>query len=125
MSIAETSAAPANKLVHFGVGAFHRGHQAYFVHEMNKLLPVPTVDSNLRWGYIGVNLRSDTREVVQQLRAQNCEYHLKTADTAGEVQYTKIQSITRVEDASMDSDCVETIFGDPTVKVLISIYSTQ
>ena len=47
-----------NSILHFGVGNFHRAHQAFFVHEM--------LNNNEDTSIIGVNLRSDeTRKPVK------------------------------------------------------------
>jgi fructuronate reductase len=53
-------------IVHFGIGAFHRAHQAVFTEDAM----VATADS--RWGILGVTGRTDS--VVQQLRPQDCLY---------------------------------------------------
>jgi fructuronate reductase len=58
-------------IVHFGPGAFHRVHQAWFV---DKLLA-----DDRRWGISAVSLRST--EVRDALMPQNCLYTLAVLDT--------------------------------------------
>jgi fructuronate reductase len=53
-------------IVHFGIGAFHRAHQAVFT----EAAMVATGETG--WGILGVTGRSDS--VVQQLRPQDCLY---------------------------------------------------
>ena len=55
-----------NSILHFGVGNFHRAHQAFFVHEM--------LNNNEDTSIIGVNLRSD--ETRKNLEEQNNYYSL-------------------------------------------------
>ncbi|MEO7588543.1 MAG: hypothetical protein ABIS84_11015, partial [Arachnia sp.] len=53
-------------IVHFGIGAFHRSHQAVFTED------AAAATDDTRWGILGVTGRSDT--VAAQLRAQDCLY---------------------------------------------------
>ena len=55
-----------NSILHFGVGNFHRAHQAFFIHEM--------LNSNKDASIIGINLRSD--ETRNNLEKQNNYYSL-------------------------------------------------
>ena len=55
-----------NSILHFGVGNFHRAHQAFFIHEM--------LNSNKDTSIIGINLRSD--EIRRNLEEQNNFYSL-------------------------------------------------
>ena len=48
-------------ILHFGIGNFHRAHQAFFIHEM--------LNSNKDTSIIGINLRSD--ETRKNLEKQN------------------------------------------------------
>ena len=55
-----------NTILHFGVGNFHRAHQAFFVHEI--------INANKDLSIIGINLRSkDTKEILEK---QNYLYSL-------------------------------------------------
>ena len=55
-----------NSILHFGVGNFHRAHQAFFIHEM--------LNSNKDTSIIGINLRSDKTRA--KLEEQNNYYSL-------------------------------------------------
>ena len=55
-----------NSILHFGVGNFHRAHQAFFIHEM--------LNSNKDASIIGINLRSD--ETRNNLKKQNNYYSI-------------------------------------------------
>lgn len=53
-------------IVHFGIGAFHRSHQAVFTEDAAALT------GDTRWGILGVTGRTD--KVAAQLRPQDCLY---------------------------------------------------
>lgn len=59
-------------IVHFGIGAFHRAHQAIFTEDAC----AETADP--RWGILGVTGRSD--RVVRQLKPQDCLYGVLLRD---------------------------------------------
>ncbi|MBV7298450.1 mannitol dehydrogenase family protein [Enterovibrio paralichthyis] len=99
------------RLVHFGIGAFHRGHQAYYLNLLNEKLPEAE-----RWYYTDVNLRKETRAIPEALKKQNGHYHFKRIAPDGTAQYIAISSIDRVEDASEDASIVSRIFTDDCVK---------
>ncbi|WP_407333498.1 mannitol dehydrogenase family protein [Enterovibrio sp. 27052020O] len=102
-----------NRLVHFGIGAFHRGHQAYYLKLLNEQLQEAD-----RWYYTDVNLRDDTRHIPDALKKQQGIYHFKRIAPDGAAQYIQIDSIDRVEDASADPSVIERIFNDSAVKAL-------
>src|SRR6476659_10222238 len=62
-------------IVHLGVGAFHRAHQADYTDEAIR-------NGDTRWGIIGASLRSpDTREA---LKPQDFLYTIAESDESGE-----------------------------------------
>ncbi|MCD7042575.1 MULTISPECIES: mannitol dehydrogenase family protein [Pseudomonas] len=64
-----TRAAPEIGIVHLGLGAFHRAHQAvYLQRHLNR-------HGQSDWGLCSANLRSN-RTLVDQLRAQDGRYHV-------------------------------------------------
>jgi D-arabinitol 4-dehydrogenase len=83
-------------IIHVGVGAFHRAHQAVYI---NRLLGHK---DQQQWGIIGVNLRSEDAHVVAQLANQEHRYTLKTLSPENEVTYQDIGSILATQDWSRD-----------------------
>ena len=79
-------------IMHVGVGAFHRAHQAVYVDTLLKEHP--------RWGICGVNLRSEDRPLFEALKAQDGVYVLKTISPDGETEFREIGSIIELIDAS-------------------------
>jgi fructuronate reductase len=62
-------------IVHLGLGAFHRAHQAVYTDAVLQ-------SGNMRWGIVGASLRAaDTRDA---LRPQNWLYTAAEADQSGE-----------------------------------------
>ncbi|MGF0237545.1 mannitol dehydrogenase family protein [Rhodococcus sp. IEGM1300] len=67
--IPSTGTAPEIGIVHLGLGAFHRAHQAiYLQRHLNR-------HGESEWGLCSANLRSN-RAVVDQLREQDGRYHV-------------------------------------------------
>lgn len=97
-------------IVHFGPGAFHRAHQAYFI---DKLLA-----NDPRWGICGVSLRSpDIRDALQ---AQDGLYTLVTLDES--ISYRVIGGLREVLVASEDSNKVlERLSAPSTAIVTITV----
>lgn len=62
----------ATGIVHLGLGAFHRAHQAVYTENAT------AASGDDGWGILGVNLRS--AGVVEQLRAQDCLYTVLERD---------------------------------------------
>jgi mannitol 2-dehydrogenase len=58
----------APRIVHIGVGGFHRAHLAVYVHEL--------ASAGGDWGIVGLGLLEQDREMDARLRAQDCLYTL-------------------------------------------------
>lgn len=72
-------AAQTAGIVHFGIGAFHRAHQAWYTDRAMAQGEPGQRDTS--WGIIGVSLRSAA--VAQQLNPQNGLYTLTECSAAG------------------------------------------
>jgi fructuronate reductase len=95
-------------IVHFGIGAFHRAHQAVFTED------AAAASGDTRWGILGVTGRSDT--VVRQLQPQDCLYGVleRGADA------TSLRLIGSVRDVAWpgrDSERVVEQLARPTTHV--------
>ncbi|TGQ74892.1 MAG: mannitol dehydrogenase family protein [Mesorhizobium sp.] len=95
-------------IVHLGVGAFHRAHQAAYVDAC-------LADGDTQWGIVGVSLRSpDTRDA---LAPQDGLYTLAIRDSAGE-QLQVIGSIQSMLVAPEDPAAVLAALTDPRTRVV-------
>lgn len=95
-------------IVHLGVGAFHRAHQAAYVDAC-------LADGEADWGIVGVSLRSpDTRDA---LAPQDGLYTLAVRDSAGE-QLQVIGSILSLLVAPEDPGAVLAALVDPRTRIV-------
>ncbi|MGT2464871.1 mannitol dehydrogenase family protein [Mesorhizobium atlanticum] len=95
-------------IVHLGVGAFHRAHQAAYVDAC-------LADGESNWGIVGVSLRSpDTRDALEP---QDGLYTLAIRDSAGE-QLQVIGSIQSLLVAPEDPSAVLAALIDPRIRIV-------
>jgi fructuronate reductase len=94
-------------IIHLGLGAFHRGHQAVTTDALLKDDP--------RWGILGVSLRSpDTRDA---LKPQGGLYSVTASDGAGHERRV-IGALTGVAVAPEDPAGLLARLADPTVRIV-------
>jgi fructuronate reductase len=94
-------------IVHFGPGAFHRAHQADYVHRLAEHDP--------RWGIAAVSLRS--AGTVDALRRQDGLYTLAILDEATSFRTIGVHNLFFGPD---DSDALRRLFLDPAIRVITS-----
>ncbi len=97
-------------IMHVGVGAFHRAHQAVYIDSL--------LDFSSQWGICGVNLRTEDRPLFDALKAQNGQYVLKTISPDGEVAYREIGSIIELIDASAAYQVAVSRATDPSIRII-------
>ncbi len=94
-------------IVHLGVGAFHRAHQAVFTEAI--------LGGDPSWGISGVSLRSpETRDALQP---QDGLYTLKIQDGEGE-QLQVIGSVVELLCAPEDPEAVLRRMADPATRIV-------
>lgn len=86
-----TMATPTGRLrlLHLGLGSFHRAHQAVYMHRLMQL-------GDERWQCAGANLRPDMADTLAALQRQGGAYTLETVSPRGERRLEKISSIGEV-----------------------------
>jgi D-arabinitol 4-dehydrogenase len=77
------------RLLHLGLGSFHRAHQAVYMHHLMQL-------GDTRWQCAGANLRPDMADTIAALQRQGGAYTLETVSPHGERTLEKITAITEV-----------------------------
>lgn len=79
-----------NKILHLGLGSFHRAHQALY---LQLLLDQEEAD---HWSIIGANIRNDAAALIKALQEQKGKYILETVTPEGKRAYKTITSIKEV-----------------------------
>ncbi|MEV8026214.1 mannitol dehydrogenase family protein [Microbacterium sp. NPDC080220] len=98
-------------IVHFGVGGFHRAHEAVFV---DRLLAAGETD----WGICGVGIMPFDLAMRDALRAQDGLYTLVTAAPDGSEQARVIGSIVEYLYAPDDPEAVLAKLADPATRIV-------
>lgn len=98
-------------ILHLGLGAFHRAHQAAWLQEL--------IDAgDRRWRIVAANLRGDMRPVEDALIAQGGRYGLETVSPDGERAWRIIAAIERVLPFHADLAEVVRVGADPSTKII-------
>ncbi len=95
-------------VVHFGIGAFHRAHQAWYFDALAR-------SGETAWGVVGVSLRSAS--VADQMNPQDGLYTVVERDSDGD-QYAIIGSVSRVLVAGADSAAIIALLASPDVQLV-------
>src|SRR6478735_5219862 len=77
------------RLLHLGLGSFHRAHQAVYMHRLIQ-------SGDTRWQCAGANLRPDMADTIAALQRQGGAYTLETVSPQGERVLETITAITEV-----------------------------
>lgn len=99
-------------IVHIGLGAFHRAHQAVFTDEA---LKAEVGNSEGNWGIVGVSLRSV--DIVNDLNAQDGLYSVISRSGAGDSARV-IGSIVKGLSGSDRSAEILDLLADPATKIV-------
>ncbi len=99
-------------IVHFGVGGFHRAHQAMYLDTlMNE-------GSALDWGITGVGLLPGDKRMAEVLHRQDCLYTLVVKDADGTMHPRVIGSIVDYLFAPDDPEAVLGLMADPATRIV-------
>ncbi len=101
-------AAQAAGIVHIGIGAFHRAHQAVYTDEA-------MAAGDRDWGIVGVSLRS--RDVAAQLNPQDGLYTVSTRSAAG-TGVRLVGAVQKVLVAADDPQAVVDALAAPTTHIV-------
>ena len=99
-------------IVHIGIGAFHRSHQAYYTDRVLKNT------GSKEWGICGVALLETDRRIIETLRNQDGLYSLMTTAPDGTLNVRIIGSIIEYLFAPEDPGAVIEKMADRDVKVI-------
>lgn len=99
-------------VVHLGLGAFHRAHQAVFLDSYMERT------GDLNWGIAAVNLRAEDTPAFQTAAAQKDGYVLKTMAPGGDATYQLIRPHIAFSDWSTNATDAEALISLPSVHVV-------
>lgn len=99
-------------IVHFGVGGFHRAHQAMYV---DQLLEKGVAKD---WGICGVGVMPADRKMADVLTAQNGLYTLMTEHADGSREARVIGSIVDYRYAPDDPEAVVELIAAPSTRIV-------
>jgi fructuronate reductase len=99
------AATPTERIVHIGLGAFHRAHQAWFTAQ---------VDSKNEWGIVAFTGRS--AKAAEELASQDGLFTLITRSEEGD-QFEVIDSIVRAEDGN-DTEAFTSAIANPQTAIV-------
>ena len=99
-------------VVHLGLGAFHRAHQAVYLDRYM------AQTGDLNWGVAAVNLRAEDAPAFQAAAAQAEGYVLKTMAPDGDAAYQLIRAHVAFRDWSADAADAEALLSLPSVRAV-------
>ena len=99
-------------IVHFGVGGFHRAHQAIYVDTLMN------AGEALDWGITGVGLLPGDRRMRDALKGQDCLYTLVVKDPDGTMHPRVIGSVVDYLFAPDDPEAVLAVMSDPATRIV-------
>ncbi len=108
-STAQLNLRKPQRIVHIGLGAFHRAHQAWYTAQ---------VDTKNEWGITAFTGRSP--KAAEELAAQDGKFTLITRSEQGD-QFEVIDSIVRAEDGNNTQAFVDAITDEATAIVTLTI----
>jgi D-arabinitol 4-dehydrogenase len=111
MSLAIATTDEAFTLLHLGLGAFHRAHQALYLQALHDR-------GDTRWVLAGGNLRPDMPDTIAALQAQGGAYTLETVSAQGERRYTWVRAIRTVVPYTPDLAGLIAIAAAPATRIL-------
>jgi len=99
-------------IVHFGVGGFHRAHQAMYIDQLMEQ------GKALDWGICGVGVMPFDLKMKEMMEAQDCLYTLVLKDPEGGWEPRVIGSIMQYLYSPDDPDAVIEKMADPKTRIV-------
>ena len=108
--MAETSASRLS-ILHLGLGAFHRAHQAAYLQALAGL-------GDHTWRLVGANIRGDMKRIEEALIRQGCRYVLETVTPQGPRAYRTLDVISEVLPFTPDLTAHAAVGADPATRII-------
>lgn len=101
----------ALRILHLGVGNFHRAHQAVFLQRLQ-------ARGDDRWTLVGGNLRPDGEAIIAALAAQHGQYTLETAVPDGTRHHERITALSAVVPFVPGVPALVALAADPDTRIV-------
>src|SRR2546426_12787539 len=109
--MAHLDTAPPQIILHLGIGAFHRAHQAWY---LNRLID----SGETGWSLASGNIRPDMNQLLHDLTEQGGQYTLETVTPAGVFSYERIRSISTILPWSPDLGALVALGRRPETRII-------
>jgi D-arabinitol 4-dehydrogenase len=104
-------AGDAARILHIGIGSFHRAHQAWYLH---RLIESGQTD----WSLAASSIRNDMVPLLESLARQGGEYTLETVTPQGVRAYERIRSIQQVVPWDAELAALVEVGAAPTTRII-------
>jgi len=99
-------------ILHFGVGNFHRAHQAFYTDQLLHQ------ESQQQWGICGASLLPSDEKMVNTLKAQHLDYTLTVFGRNGQNDCFTIGAIQELLWAQNDTEAIINKIANPDIKII-------
>ncbi len=99
-------------ILHFGVGNFHRAHQAFYTH---LLLAEPDQKD---WAICGAMIMPADERLYRALKSQDCRYGLTVFGRKGQNEHFELGSLVDLLWAGEDAPAIIAKIADPRIKII-------
>jgi len=99
------------RILHLGLGSFHRAHQAVYLHQLQQ-------QGDRRWSLAGGNIRPDMADTIEALIAQHGAYTLETVTPQGERSYTRVTALQSVLRHDAQLSGLLQLGADPATRIV-------
>lgn len=100
-----------NRILHLGLGSFHRAHQAMYLQRLHEL-------GDCSWHIAAGHLRDDMSDTIAALHAQGGAYTLETVSPEGERRYERIESIREVVPFEPSLTRLAALAAEPATRII-------
>lgn len=101
----------SGRILHLGLGAFHRAHQAVYLQKLKN-------QGDTGWKLSGTNIRGDMNPLLDALVRQSGAYTLETVDPDGNSLYDWITAIDEVIPWEADLATATKVAANPETKII-------
>ncbi len=99
-------------IIHFGLGGFHRAHQAFYIDQLMD------ETQDLSWGVAAVNIRAEDSDSFVHYMNNEDGYVLKTIDYNGQADYNLVRCHVNYTDYAQDEKAALELFALDTIEAI-------